>query len=116
MLGFFITLGRCRGWLTDRGSNGRRRREEFYVALYVMFDAELKRRRQAAYPGLTLGMAMAVQYDPQRKQQVPTGHIVQLLYSTSRNSFSPRRTLFEKPGSNDGFNIWSMCLSMTGLA
>ena len=55
------SLGRCRGWLTDRGSNGRRCREYFWSKHDIMFEAELKRRRQAPYPGFTCGMAAAVQ-------------------------------------------------------
>ena len=54
-------FGARRRWLTDRGSNGRRRYADFIGKLYVVFDAELKRGRHAPYPGLTFGVAVAVQ-------------------------------------------------------
>ena len=107
---------RCRGWLTDRGSNGCRGNAHFLDQHDVMLEVELKHPPQASYPGLTFWVAVTVQYDPQRTIQGPTGHVVQLLRSTGCNSFKPLHALFENPGSNDGFNIWSMCLSMTGLA
>ena len=105
-----------RGWLTDRGSHARRRYVEFSGKVHVVFDAELKRCRQAPYPGLTFGVAVAVQHEPQRPKHETNVHVVQLICSTSRKSFNPRRALFEQPSSNDGFNIWSMRLSVKGLA
>ena len=80
-----------------------------------MREAEIKRRRQAPYPGLTFGVAVAVQYDPQRTIQGPGGHIVQLLRPTSCSSFDRRHALFENSSSNLRFNIWSIFLSAEAL-